>query len=67
MRETLIEVGATGFVLASLVLSFGLIIVGLLKMRQERQTRRILEQAVHKMHMIAEQRWYEQESSEGVE
>lgn len=64
MRETLIQVGATGFVLAAFVLCLVLIIVGLLKMRQERLRQRILEEAVKKMHLVAEQCWYEEYEEE---
>ncbi len=71
MQETLIEVGATIFVLACLGLSFGLIVVGIVQMCKERRqrNRRVLEHAVNEMYLVAEQRWeeYEEESSEGVE
>ncbi len=66
MRETLIEVGAISFVLACLGLSFGLIVVGIVQMCKERRqrNRRLLEQAVNEMYLVAEQRWeeYEEES-----
>ncbi len=71
MRETLIEVGATCFVLVCLGLSFGLIVVGIVQMCKERRqrNRRVLEQAVNEMYLTARLCWeeYEEESSEGVE
>ncbi len=64
MQETLIEVGATIFVLACLGLSFGLIVVGIVQMCKERRQRnlRILEQAVNEMYITARLCWYEEES-----